>query len=319
MKKMNRVFKDRCLLTALVIGAFAALPVYPQAKGASVSQFRTITINSEPKATVWLDDVRYGTTDETGNLEIRTVAAGRHTLRVRAPGFKEVSLPVTATQRGTIKATLVKTTDEAELAFQEGERLAFVDRERSAEAYRKAVKLRPNYPQAWLALARVLMEADDLDGAKEAAAAARRHRPIYAELTAVEGRIHKENGDEAKAIAAFKKSITEGKGFQPEAHTGLGLLYKEKGEAAANAGDFEAETTHYAEAAKNLKIAIKQLAGAPDASVIYQLLGLVYENQKRYDDAIALYEEFLTIFPNSNDATAVRSFIVQLKKNRGDQ
>ena len=315
---MYRVFKDRCLLIALVISAFAVLPVYPQAKGAAASQFRSITISSEPKATIWLDDVRYGTTDDTGTLEIRTVTTGRHTMRVRAAGFKEVSQPITAAQRGTIKVLLVKTTDEAELAFQEAERLSFVDRERSAEAYRKALKLRPNYPQAWLALARVLMEADDLDGAKEAVAAARRLRPVYAELAAVEGRIHKENGDEAKAIAAFRRSITEGKGFQPEAYTGLGLLYKEKGEAAANSGDFDAEVEHYAEAAKNLKTAIKQLAGAPDASVIYQLLGLVYENQKRYDDAIALYEEFLTIFPNSPDTTAVRSFIVQLKKNRGD-
>ena len=312
---MFRIVKDRCLLIALVVGVIAVLPVYPQAKG-SAAQFRTITISSEPKAVVWLDDVRYGTTDDAGNLEIRTVSAGRHTLRVRAAGFKEVSQPITAVQRGTIKVTLVKTTDEAELAYQEGERLAFLDREKSAEAYRKAVKLRPNYPQAWLALARVLMEADDLDGAKEAVAGARRVRPVYAELSAVEGRIHKENGDEAKAIAAFKKSIAEGKGFQPEAYTGLGILYKEKAEAAANSGDFDSEAVHAAEAAKNLKIAIKQLAGAPDTAVIYQLLGLVYENQKRYDDAIALYEEFLTIFPDSSDATAVRSFIVQLKKNR---
>ena len=274
--------------------------------------------SSEPKAIVWLDDVRYGTTDDTGNLEIRTVSAGRHTLRVRAAGFKEVSQPITALQKGAIKVTLAKTSDEAELAYQEGERLAYTDREKSAEAYRKAVKLRPNYSQAWLALARVLMEGDDLDGAKEAAVSARRVRPVYAELSAVEGRIHKENGDEAKAIAAFKKAITEGKGFQPEAYTGLGLLYKEKAEAAASSGDFDNESAHYAEAAKNLKVAIKQLAGAPDASVIYQLLGLVYENQKRYDDAIALYEEFLTIFPDSTDATAVRSFIVQLKKNRED-
>jgi tetratricopeptide (TPR) repeat protein len=63
-----------------------------------------------------------------------------------------------------------------------------------------------------------------------------------------------------------------------------------------------------------LKIAIKQLSGAPDSIVIYQLLGLVYERQKKVDDAIAIYEEFLRLFPNSAEATAVQSFIVQLKK-----
>lgn len=283
------------------------------------AKFRTITINTEPKAIVWLDDVRYGTTDDQGSLEIRTVTGGAHTLRVRAAGFKEISQPVTAVQRGVIKVSLIKTSDEAELAFQEGERLSYVDREKAAEAYRKAVKLRPNYPQAYLALARVLLEADDLDAAKTAIAGARRLRPRYAELSAVEGRINKENGDEDKAIAAFKRSITEGKGFQPEAYTGLGLLYKEKGEAAAGAGEFDAEAEHYAEATKYLKTALKQLSGAPDASVIYQILGLVYENQKMYSEAISLYEEFLTIFPDSSDATAIRSFIVQLKKNRDGQ
>ena len=97
---MYRFFKDRCLLLALV-GVTAAVSAFPQAKGAA-AKFRTITISSEPKAIVWLDDVRYGTTDDTGNLEIRTVSAGRHTLRVRAAGFKEVSQPITALQKGAI-------------------------------------------------------------------------------------------------------------------------------------------------------------------------------------------------------------------------
>jgi tetratricopeptide (TPR) repeat protein len=312
---MNLNFHRALFCFGLAACFIAAVSVTAQTKRAPAGQFRTIVINTEPKATVWIDDVRYGTTDETGTLEIRTVTSGSHSLRVRAAGFKEVSQPVTAVQRGAIKVALVKTTDEAELAFQNGERLAFVDREQSAEAYRKAVKLRPNYPQAYLALARVLMEADDLDEAKKAIAAAKRLRPGYAEASAVEGRIHKENGDEEKAITAFRRSITEGKGFQPEAYTGLGLLYKEKAEAAAGSGAFDAESEYYTEATKYLKTALKQLAGAPDASVIYQFLGLILENQKLYAEAIDLYEEFLKIFPNSPDATAVRSFIVQLKKN----
>jgi tetratricopeptide (TPR) repeat protein len=61
---------------------------------------------------------------------------------------------------------------------------------------------------------------------------------------------------------------------------------------------------------------LKQLAGAPDAVILYQLLGLVYEKQKKYDDAIRVYNEFLERFPNSNDAPAVRSFIDQIKKQR---
>jgi tetratricopeptide (TPR) repeat protein len=121
-------------------------------------------------------------------------------------------------------------------------------------------------------------------------------------------------GEEAKAIAAFKRSIAEGRGFQPEAHTGLGLLYKDKAETHGSAGEFSEETAAYAEASKNLRIAIRQLSGAPEASVIYQLLGLVYERQNRNKEAIAVYEEFLRLYPDSSDATTVRSFITQLKK-----
>lgn len=298
----------------LLICLAASLEIAGQTRPAS--QFRTVTITTEPNASVWIDGVLYGSTGESGTLEIRTVSAGAHSLRVRAPGFKEVTRPITAAQRGTVKVSLVKTSDEAELAFQEGERLSTIDRDRSADAYRKALKLKPNYPEAQLALARVLSDAGDLDEAKKAIAAARRLRPGYAEASAVEGRIHKEYGDIEKAIATFQRALTEGKGFQPEAYTGLGLLFKEKAEGAGGSGNFDEETEHYAQAQKYLRTALKQLAGAPDASIIYQLLGLIYERQKMYPEAIALYEEFLAIYPDSNDATAVRSFIVQLKKDR---
>lgn len=282
----------------------------------ATAQYRSITIVSEPKSTVSLNGVRYGTTDAQGRLVIKTVPTGTHTLKVRADGFKEKSQPLSPAQRGEIAIALVKTTDEAELAFQEAERLTAEDREKSAEAYRRAVKLRPNYVEAFIGLARVLSEAGDPEGAMKALAAVRRLRPGFAEASAIEGRIHKDNGDEQKAITAFKRAINEGRGFQPEAYSGLGLLFKEKAEGAAGGGDFDEETAHYEEAAKNLKVALKQLSGAPDTVVIYQLLGLIYERQKKYDEAIATYQEFLTLFPGMPEATAVQSFIVQLKKER---
>lgn len=280
------------------------------------AQVRSIMISTEPSATIWIDGVRYGKTDSDGKLTIKTVATGAHTLRVRADGFKEKTQTLTATQRGEVKIVLVKTTDEAELAFQEAERLTTVDREKASEAYERAIKLRPNYPESYIALARVLSEAGDLEDAKKAIASARRMRPGFAEASSIEGRIYKENGEEKKAIAAFKRAITEGRGFQPEAYAGLGLLYKEKAEGAGGSGDFDNEELNYAESTKYLKTALKQLSGAPDAVVIYQLLGLIYERQKKPADAIAVYEEFLRFFPDTPEAEAVRSFIVQLKKEQ---
>ncbi len=309
------------LTLALLAACLLFTQAWAQAKKpvTAAVQYRTITVSTQPDVTVFIDGVRYGKTDQSGTLRITSLAVGAHTLGLRADGFKERSQPITAIQKGEIRVTLVKTTDEAELAFQEAERLASSDRDKSVDAYKRAVKLRPAYPEAFVGMARVLAEAGDFDEAQAAITSARKLRPGYPEAGAVMGRIYKENGDEARAIAAFQRAIIDGKGFQPEAYAGLGLLYKEKAEGFGGSGDFEKEAANYADATKNLKSALKQLSGAPDAMVIYQLLGLIYERQKKYADAIATYEEFLRIFPTSNEAEAVRSFIVQLKKDQTPQ
>ncbi len=291
----------------------------PKRPVTAASQFRSITIVTEPGASVWIDGVLYGKADSNGSLTIRTVTTGGHTIRVRADGFKEKNQPLTAAQKGEIKVVLTKTSDEAELTFQEAERLGQLDREKAVAAYKKAIKLRPAYPEAFLAMARTQADMGDLEDALKSLAAARKLRPGYAEASAVEGRVQREYGEDEKAIALYKRAITEGKGFQPEAYTGLGLLYKERAESAGGSGNFDDEQLNYNEAAKNLKLSIKQLAGAPDAMIIMQLLGLIYERQQKLADAIAVYEEFLRIFPDSNEATAVRSFVVQLRKQLDGQ
>ena len=300
-------------LTGLFCLSVLAICVAAQARS-----FRAITVITEPKASIWIDGVRYGNTDREGRLLIKTVSPGRHTIRVRADGFAEAIKPVTATQKGDISIPLKPTSDEAWLAFQEGERQSTVDRAKAAEAFRKAIKLSPRLTAAHLGLARVLSDGGNQEAALAAIKALRRITPRHAEASAIEGRIYKELGDEAKAVATFKRAITEGGGFQPEAYAGLGLLYKEKLEGIGDPDDPEAVKAT-AEAAKNLSMAVKQLSGAPDAMVIMQILGLIYEEQKRYMEAIAVYEDFLRIFPDSNEAEAVRSFIVQINKQLAAQ
>jgi tetratricopeptide (TPR) repeat protein len=279
---------------------------------------RTITVITEPNATVWLDDIMRGKTDESGNLVIKPISAGSHKLRVRADGFKETSQSLLAAQKGDVKIALVKTTDGAELAFQEAERLSERDRDQAIAAYRRAISLRPKYAEANLALARILSAKGDYDAALKAISEARKARPNYAEASAVEGRIYVLEENEGKAVASFKRAITEGRGVQPEAHTGLGLLYKEKAEGFGAEGDFESEAANYLLAIASFKKAVAQLSGAPDAITIYQFIGLAYEKMKKYNDAINVYEEFLRVFPDANEATAVRSFIVQLKKQMSE-
>lgn len=293
-------------LTVLIVIVMYAVCAFAQA--------RSITVITEPSATVWIDGQRYGITDPAGKFQIRVLSGGAHTIRVRADGFKEKSQAITSTARGDIKVLLVKTNDPADLAFQEAERLATEDREKAIAAYKKAIKLRPQFPEAYLALARIQLDNGDAGDAQASIAALRKLRPGLPEASAVEGRINKENGEEAKAIASFKRAITEGKGVQPEAFTGLGLLFKERAEGLGGQGDVDGERAAYNEAAKYFQSAAKQLGSSPDAMVILQLLGLVYERTGQNAKAIATYNEFLRLFPGSVEATAVQSFIVQLRK-----
>lgn len=279
---------------------------------------RTITVISEPNAAVWIDNVRYGTTAADGKLTIKTIGAGGHLVRVRADGFAEASKPLSPTQKGDIPVPLTETSDEAWLAFQEGERLSATDRPGAAEAYRKSIKLNPKLVAAQIGLARVLSDGGDQEAALAVIKTLRRVAPRNAEASAIEGRIHKELGDETKAVAAFRRAIAEGNGFNPEAYAGLGLLYKEKAEGSDDPDGADAAKA-MTEAAKNLTAAVRQLSGAPDAIVIMQLVGLIYEEQKRFKEAIAVYEDFLRTFPDSSEAEAVRSFIVQINKQLAEQ
>jgi tetratricopeptide (TPR) repeat protein len=310
---MIRVFVFVIFAFGLI--GFSAFPVCAQVKPTA----RTITIVTEPNAIVWMNDIRYGATGADGKLTIKIISAGAKKLRVRANGFKEITQNLLPAQKGEIKIALVKTTDEAELAFQQGEALTSTDREKAIEKYKEALKLRPKYVEAFLGLARVLTDSGNNEDALKALKDAKKLRPLLPEAAAIEGRIYRSNGDEDKAIAAFKKAIAEGKGFQPEAHTGLGMLYRDKAEGFAAAGDFEGEKDSYLLAAGELKKAVAQLAGAPDAIVVYQLLGDSYERAKMFPEAIKVYEEFLLIFPDVSEASIVRSFIIQIKKQMEEE
>jgi len=301
---------------AVFVCVMAAAAVFAQAR--KPTNYRAITIVTEPSSTVWIDGVRYGVTDDKGRLSIATVSPGVRSIRVRANGFSEVTKSLPAASRGDVEIKLTKTTDEAELAFQSAESMTTVDRQKAIAGYENAIKLRPKYPEAYLGLARMFSETGDLEKADKAIRAAKRLRPGYAEASAVEGRLLKDTGEEEKAIATFKRAITEGKGFQPEAYTGLGLLYKDRAENSGGSGEYDQETANYEQAAKYFAVAVKQLGGAPDGIVVYQLLGLIYERQKKFPEAIALYEEFLRVFPDTSEAGAVASFIVQIKKQMAE-
>jgi tetratricopeptide (TPR) repeat protein len=269
---------------------------------------RQIVVRTEPNAIVWLDEVRRGTTDASGQLEIKQVSAGQHTLHVRAKGFAERVVPILPAERGVIAVHLLPTQDEAELTFQQAEeareKAADDDaRKQAAELYRRALSLRPRFAAAHVGLARVLLDLNDTDGALAEITAARASRPVYPEASAVEGRILREQGDSQAAIAAFQRAIREGHSFQPEAYTGLGLALEDKGQ--------------YEEAAAAYNKAIVQLSDTEP--ILYELLGRTYERLDKYKEAVAAYEHYLQLAPDGKLAPAIRSIIDQLRQQANGQ
>ena len=267
------------------------------------SAARTLTILAEPNAIVWVDEIRRGTTDAAGKLAMVKISSGAHTLRVRASGFREVTMPIPPSQRGEIRVRLLRTNDEAELAFQQAEiaRETAKDdesRQKALDLYRRAIQLRPSFPAAHVGLARVLMDLNDTTGALAEIEAPRRSRAIYPEASAVEGRIYREAAQTDEAIGSFNRAIRESRGFQPEAHVGLGRVYEEKGE--------------YELAAREFQIAIKQLFDTEP--IIYQMLGAAYEKSGKNKEAVIAYENYLRLAPNGSLAPAVRSILEQLRE-----
>ena len=286
------------LLLTLVIG----FPASQALKTVQTTKAPVLTITSEPNAIVWIDEIRRGTTDPSGNLAIDRLNPGRHTVRVRAGGFKETTMPLIPGRR-SVAVKLVTTTDKAELTFQQAEMAREqakddADREKAADLYREAIKLQAAYPAAQIGLARVLMDLNQFRKAHDAIDGARRARPIYPEASAIEGRIYREEAFEDEAIRSFRRSIREGNGFQPEAHVGLARVLEDKGQLA--------------EAVVEFRKAIDQLSDTEP--VIYQMLGAAYEKLEKPKDAVAAYEKYLELAPSGSYAAAIRSILEQLKR-----
>jgi len=262
----------------------------------------SLTITSEPNAVVWIDEIRRGTTDASGKLTLTKVSAGRHSVRVRANGFKETTAALLPGRRA-LAVKLVTTTDPAELKFQEAETAREKARDQTAQQnavdlYREAIKLRPAFPAAQVGLARVLMDLNQFKEAHAAIEAARRTRPAYAEASAVEGRIFREEAFDDDAIRSFRRSIREAGGMQPEAYVGMAKVYEDKGQ--------------FAEAVAQYKTALAQLSDSEP--VIYQMLGAAYERIEKPKEAVVAYEKYLELAPNGSYAAAIRSILTQLKR-----
>jgi tetratricopeptide (TPR) repeat protein len=287
------------LATALLFFTPSPTTPAPQSKTTTAT---ALVVMSEPGAIVWIDEVRRGTTDAAGKLSLAKILPGRHTVRVRATGFRETVAPLLP-GRKSLTVKLVPTTDKVELMFQEAETAREqarddASREKAVELYTEVVKLRPTHSAAHIGLARLLLDLNRFHDAHAAIDDARRAKALNPEASAVEGRVYREEAFESEAIKSFRRSIREGRGVQPEAHVGLARVLEDQG--------------NYAEAIVNLRTAINQLSDSEP--VIYQMLGAAYEKVQKPKEAVAAYEKYLQLAPNGSYATALKSILDQLKR-----
>ena len=142
------------------------------------------------------------------------------------------------------------------------------------------------------------MSLNQFKEAHAAIDAARKARPAYAEASAVEGRIYREEAFDDDAIRSFRRAIKEAAGVQPEAFVGLAKVWEDKGD--------------FAQAIVEYKKALAQLSDSEP--VIYQMLGAAYERVEKPKEAVTAYEKYLELAPNGSYAAAIRSILTQLKR-----
>jgi tetratricopeptide (TPR) repeat protein len=236
-------------------------------------------------------------------LSIAKLTPGRHTVRVRATGFRESTIPLLP-GRKSLNVKLLPTTDQAELLFQQAETAREqarddAARDKAIELYKEAIRLRPANSSAHIGLARLLLDNNKFREAHAAIDSARRAKAINPEASAVEGRLYREEAFESEAIKSFRRSIKEARGgIQPEAHVGLARVLEDRGQ--------------YAEAIVELRAAINQLSESEP--VIYQMLGAAYEKVQKPKEAVSAYEKYLQLAPTGSYATAIKSILDQLKR-----
>ncbi len=267
----------------------------------------SLTITTEPNAIVWIDEIRRGVTDASGRLELKKFQRAVTWCESGRADFREVTTSLLAGRR-SMAVKLVRTTDQAELAFQQAEDAREKARDDAARAkgcrtLSGDLKLRPAFPAAHVGLARVLLDLNQYQAALDEIEAARRTRPST----------RKPPRSKAASIAKLPSPTTPFSRFAERFARRAGFSRKRMWvwrECWKRRDNIEKRSLEF-------RKAIDQLSDSEP--VIYQLLGAAYEKQQKYKEAVAAYEKYLALAPNGSLAPAIRSIIDQLRRDAAGQ
>ncbi len=156
------------------------------------------------------------------------------------------------------------------------------------EALERAIVAKPDAAGYQEKLGTVLIELNDWKGAKTALKKSLELDPTLFKAHFKLGRCSEELEDPQSALYQYSDAIMTGPRFLPS-YSALGRLY--------------ADLRYPEQAAQVLAEALKvAMPGTEEEANIHHLLGTVYQQQRKYDEAIAEFQSALGIVPGMSDA-----------------
>ena len=152
------------------------------------------------------------------------------------------------------------------------------------DSYKQALKIKPDYANAYYNMGAALKDKGDLDSAIDSYKQAINIKPDYAEAYNNMGNILKDKGDLDSAIDSYKQAINI-KPDYAEAYNNMGNILKDK-------GDLELAIDSYKQAI-NIK---------PDYVAVYNNIGNILKDRGDLESAIDSYKHALKIKPDYANA-----------------
>ncbi|HKP86407.1 MAG TPA: tetratricopeptide repeat protein, partial [Blastocatellia bacterium] len=266
-------------------------------------------ITGQAGSVVFINNIRHGTTNDKGELDLPRVRAGSYTARVRTVGYSDWTGPVViaAGASRVLKVTQQPTGDQATLHYQKGDALRDKGQNKDAVAeYQQAVALRPLFPEARIALARSLVTLQDFqESEKQIQAAIKNGGRTLPEAQTVLANLRRSQGLVEESIIEYRKALRLARGNSFEAHIGLAIALNEVAESRNNPRLID-------EIAKEYRLGIAQ--DMETEPILYYQLGEILEKAGRNKEAIEAYRNYLRLDPEGEYASAVESVIEQLKQ-----
>ena len=169
------------------------------------------------------------------------------------------------------------------------------------EALERAIVANPDMAGYHEKLGTVLIELEDWKAAEVSLRKALELDPSLFKAHFKLGRVHEEVEDLQNALYQYTEAIKTGPRFLPS-YSALGRLY-----ADLRYPESAAQVLHEA-----LKVA---MPGAEEEANIHHLLGTVYQQQRKFDDAVAEFQTALGIVPGMSNALFALGWTYALQNN----